>query len=262
MTRSTARPLLWVLALMMLLAADTAAAAPAKAAADGPAPDAFVPDALRPWIPWALHGMPEKACPYVHASTSERRCAWPSQLELELSDERGSFAQRWQLYARQHPDARQFQFQAREEGSYWFASRTVQGPPSAARAEQLRPELVVLVDLQEPKLNFESRVGPAGEVESTWEAADPNLHAESLKIEYQPRLGVPWRPATWDRMRRALAELIREESDSGQDRLARVRNTLLELTAERFPRDPSLAASILDVTPRTYQRWLGTARAS
>ncbi|MCY1072156.1 hypothetical protein OV090_45845 [Nannocystis sp. RBIL2] len=101
MTRSTPRPLHWVLALTMLLFASAATAAPPRDPAEPAAQTpADVPEALRPWIPWVLQPLSDRACPYVHASSSERRCAWPSQLELELTDERGSFAQRWQLYAK------------------------------------------------------------------------------------------------------------------------------------------------------------------
>ncbi|MCY1060815.1 hypothetical protein [Nannocystis sp. SCPEA4] len=101
MTRSTPRPLPRVLALMMLLFAVEAAAAPPRAPAEPAAGlPADIPEALRPWVPWVLQPLSDRACPYVHASTSERRCAWPSQLELELTDERGTFAQRWQLYAK------------------------------------------------------------------------------------------------------------------------------------------------------------------
>ncbi|MDC0721818.1 hypothetical protein [Nannocystis bainbridge] len=101
MTRSTPRQLHWVLALMMLLFAAEAAAAPPRAPVEPVAQaPADIPEALREWIPWVLQPLSDRSCPYVHASTSERRCAWPSQLELELADERGSFTQRWQLYAK------------------------------------------------------------------------------------------------------------------------------------------------------------------
>lgn len=86
--------------MMMLLAGEVAAAPPRPAVEPAAGTPADIPEALRPWVPWVLQSMTERACPYVHASTSERRCAWPSQLELELTDERGSFAQRWQLYAK------------------------------------------------------------------------------------------------------------------------------------------------------------------
>lgn len=71
----------------------------AGTAAAAPLSPAEVPDPLKPWIPWVLQPLTDQSCPYVHQSTSERRCAWPSQLELALADQRGEFTQRWQMYS-------------------------------------------------------------------------------------------------------------------------------------------------------------------
>ncbi|HEY8379871.1 MAG TPA: hypothetical protein VIK91_25445, partial [Nannocystis sp.] len=101
MIGSRSRPLFCLLALLTLMfAAGAAGAAPPRAAEEPALALDEIPEALRPWIPWVLHGRTDRACPYVHASTSERRCAWPSQLDLNLGDERGEFAQQWQMYAR------------------------------------------------------------------------------------------------------------------------------------------------------------------
>jgi hypothetical protein len=82
----------WALALFVWLLAGPGRAAP-LAPAD-------VPEPLRPWVPWVLQGATEVACPYVHASREQRRCAWPSRLELSLGDPRGEFVQEWQVYDR------------------------------------------------------------------------------------------------------------------------------------------------------------------
>lgn len=78
-------------ALLTLLVADVSAAAPLS--------PADVPEPLKPWIPWVLQPLVDQACPYVHATSGERRCAWPSALALELGDTRGEFTQKWQTYA-------------------------------------------------------------------------------------------------------------------------------------------------------------------
>lgn len=67
----------------------------AKAA---PMPVADVPEPLKTWVPWVLHGMTELNCPYVQTDTQQRRCAWPSRLELTLGDQRGEFVQEWLVY--------------------------------------------------------------------------------------------------------------------------------------------------------------------
>ncbi len=63
-----------------------------------PLTPAEVPEPLKPWVPWVLHDLPGAACPYVHASTQERRCSWPSRLELALDDGRGEFVQEWLVH--------------------------------------------------------------------------------------------------------------------------------------------------------------------
>ncbi len=69
-----------------------------SAASAAPLSPAEVPEPLKAWVPWVLHDLPGAACPYVHASTQERRCSWPSRLELALDDLRGEFVQDWLVH--------------------------------------------------------------------------------------------------------------------------------------------------------------------
>jgi hypothetical protein len=81
--------------LHLLLAAALLLAAPASAA---PFPRAAIPDALRPWIDWVLHGHEDAFCATLHGNAERRQCAWPSQLRLEVDDGGGRFRQEWTLY--------------------------------------------------------------------------------------------------------------------------------------------------------------------
>lgn len=90
MHRKATIPFVRLVGLLAWLLAGAAEAAPLS--------PAEVPEPLKPWIPWVLQPLTDQACPYVHAS-SERRCMWPSQLELSLGDQRGEFVQRWQTYS-------------------------------------------------------------------------------------------------------------------------------------------------------------------
>lgn len=64
-----------------------------------PIAPARVPDPLRPWVEWALHGRERERCPFLHGSTQARECAWPARLELAVNERRGTFAQRWRAYS-------------------------------------------------------------------------------------------------------------------------------------------------------------------
>ncbi len=79
----------WVGLLLGLLFYSQAGAAP-LAVED-------VPEPLKPWVKWVLRGHEEKQCPFLYNSGDQRRCRWPSRLELALSDQEGSFDQQWQV---------------------------------------------------------------------------------------------------------------------------------------------------------------------
>jgi hypothetical protein len=57
------------------------------------------PEPLKPWIPWVLHQHPDYPCPFFFNSATERHCAWPSTLTLDLSASQGLFRQQWTLFA-------------------------------------------------------------------------------------------------------------------------------------------------------------------
>lgn len=54
-----------------------------------------VPEPLKPWIEWVLHGHEEERCPSLNSRGNQHRCSWPSQLELKLADEGGAFRFNW-----------------------------------------------------------------------------------------------------------------------------------------------------------------------
>src|SRR5918996_3978001 len=60
------------------------------------APDQ-VPEPLKPWIGWVLHGEEERLCPNINGDDN-RLCAWASRLDLNLDEKQGSFSQDWELY--------------------------------------------------------------------------------------------------------------------------------------------------------------------
>ncbi len=58
-----------------------------------------VPEPLRPWVEWVLHGEEQLHCPFLFSSHDDRRCAWPTELQLDLDGQHGRFIQTWQVYA-------------------------------------------------------------------------------------------------------------------------------------------------------------------
>lgn len=83
------RKLALVLVLLLL-----SIAAPASAGPD-------VPEPLKPWTSWALHGKEEALCPTLQdADAGAARCAWPARLELVLDEKHGTWKQSWHLDAK------------------------------------------------------------------------------------------------------------------------------------------------------------------
>lgn len=52
---------------------------------------ADVPDPLKPWVTWVLHGEQERFCPPQHDKAAQRLCHWPSRLKLNLDGKGGEF---------------------------------------------------------------------------------------------------------------------------------------------------------------------------
>jgi hypothetical protein len=71
------------------------------ARADGPLDPKAVPEPLRPWTAWALHGKADALCPTLHGIGTVQ-CTWPARLDLVLDEKRGTFRQSW------HADARRW----------------------------------------------------------------------------------------------------------------------------------------------------------
>lgn len=66
-----------------LLAVSSAGAAPL--------PPEAVPDALKPWVPWVLHGHETLKCPTAYNEAQSRQCVWPSQLGVQASAQGATF---------------------------------------------------------------------------------------------------------------------------------------------------------------------------
>lgn len=58
-----------------------------------------IPDELKPWIPWVLHGHQEELCPFLQGQPSDTVCQWPGELVLELAAEGGRFEQTVEVLA-------------------------------------------------------------------------------------------------------------------------------------------------------------------
>ncbi len=116
------------------------------------------------------------------------------EVQLYLSKDRG---QSWQFYARQNTAAKEFPFQAAADGEYWFALKTLDRnrqllPPGPAQAE-----LKVIVDTEQPEVDFRVQTDAAGRIVCRWRASDPAIDPNSVVIAYRPLVSIDDRENRW-----------------------------------------------------------------
>jgi hypothetical protein len=95
---------------------------------------ADVPKPLEPWVGWVLKGHEERTCPFLYNSFEHHRCAWPTQLELELNQSKGTFVQRWQVYAESW-------VKLPGDQNHWPQDITLNGNPVLVLEREGRPAL-------------------------------------------------------------------------------------------------------------------------
>jgi hypothetical protein len=121
---------------------------------------------------------------------SERRL---KQVQLYYSTDQGAS---WHPYNSVTPEQRFFDFQASQDGVYWFAVRTVDadGRGNPLNMQGAHPGLKVCVDTQPPTIRLRALPPRDGEVGVEWEVRDENLDAVSLRLEYRLPAVTEWLP--------------------------------------------------------------------
>ncbi len=102
-------------------------------AAAGPLPRDAVPDVLKPWIPWVMHGRNEANCPPHWNDASNRECAWPATLDLIPEGKGASFALSVLTYGAQTA------VELPGDAEFWPQSVTLNGKPVAVMAQDEHP---------------------------------------------------------------------------------------------------------------------------
>lgn len=70
----------------------------ACAASAAPLPRSAVPDPLKSWVPWVMHGHEIFACPAPYNGEQNRACIWPSRLELQATKDGAAFRYEVQVF--------------------------------------------------------------------------------------------------------------------------------------------------------------------
>jgi hypothetical protein len=95
----------------------------------------------------------------------------------------------WQKVAIQGSGEEAFSFSTQRDGEYWFSSRIQQSTTVPAN---LRPQMRVLVDTQQPTIELRTNLTPAGEITLECKIRDATLIAKQVAVEIQPATNSPW----------------------------------------------------------------------
>ena len=57
-----------------------------------------IPESLQEWVPWVLKDTPTVQCP-IQYNQNKHYCAYPSSLNISMSEKEGEFKQVWDIYA-------------------------------------------------------------------------------------------------------------------------------------------------------------------
>ena len=130
----------------------------------------------------------------------------PVEVQLYVSSDLGGS---WRLYQQVPPSRSRFLFQARGDGEYWFLIRTLDRAGQVRPRQGNQPGLRVVVDTRPPELKLDAFRASGGQVTARWQAADPNLNLESLKIQYRPAGATTWQALAIDRREVAVQGITR-----------------------------------------------------
>lgn len=116
-----------------------------------------------------------------------------NQMLLYLSRNQG---QKWEQVAAAAPDKTGFEFDAREDGAFWFSIAVVykngiKDPIDPSRASGI---LKVLVDTIKPEVRIASAERMGEEIMVHWEVIDANPDWASLRLEHQVGNSSDWVP--------------------------------------------------------------------
>lgn len=140
----------------------------------------------------------------VKAGTSPE--AQPTSVRVFVSWDRGKT---WHFYDERKPEDARFKFKPRQDGEFWFATQTIDRSGRPDSPEPRQPQLCLIIDTQRPQLLVQAALDGSGNVQLSWSAADANLAAASLKLEYQDAAGTggPWQPIEFQAATTPIAQL-------------------------------------------------------
>ncbi|NNE00717.1 MAG: hypothetical protein HKN47_25660, partial [Pirellulaceae bacterium] len=103
-------------------------------------------------------------------------------VEIRLFVSRGATSE-WTLLDRKPPTVKEFQFKGRDDGLFWFATRTIDSTGRVSTPATLKPQLKVVIDTTKPDVVLKADADASGRVAATLQYSDATP-IKSVQVHY------------------------------------------------------------------------------
>jgi len=133
-----------------------------------------VPKPLKPWVDWVLFDEKKLDCPFIYNNHKSKKCAWPTRLELNISDNRARFSQSWQVFEKTWVSLP-------GDNKHWPQSVNVNNRPATVTLHNNVPSVLLNKGKYQIKGNFYWESIPES-LQIPSESALVNLYIKGIKV--------------------------------------------------------------------------------
>lgn len=118
----------------------------------------------------------------------------PREVELYMASTGDEASGQWRLLDRQPPGAGKFQLSETPDGTFWFATRTIDASGRAHPPGPIEPELKVIVDTGQPVVHLAAEASAEGKVVAEFTVDDAS-GADQMTVHYVTDTKPQWQTA-------------------------------------------------------------------
>ena len=104
------------------------------------------------------------------------------QVQLFVS---GDQSRSWQLYQTKQLSEERFLFRAGVDGEFWFAIKSGEPGDTGSNANEVQPELIVVLDRAAPAVEFTAEPSPQRDISLQYTIEEAHLAKQGVQIEYR-----------------------------------------------------------------------------
>jgi hypothetical protein len=113
----------------------------------------------------------------------------PTEVQLFVSRDAG---RQWIRFATQPPTGKSFLFDAKGDGEFWFATRTIDSAGNSHPEGNIEPQLHVLIDSTDPQVDLHAELTAQADVAIDIRCMDASADRGTLRLEYMTDVSGTW----------------------------------------------------------------------